>query len=80
MEFLWIAYYETVYHLENAEMTPELRDDLSHFSFACLHDGLQEEHDGRRLSIHFFPPRFLECLKMLVCYHCYPCILCIFIL
>ena len=77
---LWIGYYDFGYHLENAEMTPELCDDLGHFSFDCLQDVLKGEPESRIGGIHYFSPRFLKCLKKLVCYHCYSCVCCIFIL
>ena len=73
-----MAYYEIVYHLENAEMIPELHDDLSHFSFDCFRDVVKERRDDWKRSVHDFSPRFLECLKRLVCYHCYSCVLYIY--
>ena len=70
-------------HLENAEITPELCDDLINFSFNDLWDvNKPEVHDSDRdyVNIHILSSRILGCLKRLVCYHIYFCILCIFIL
>jgi hypothetical protein len=72
---LWIGYYDIVYHLENVEMTPELCDDLTNFSFGNLWDvDKRMSHESPRANIHNFPPAFLECLKRLVCYHIYSCL------
>jgi len=62
----------TVYHLENAEMTPELQDDLINFSFHNLQDAFKNLHIQDRHScdsICYFAPSFLQFLKKLVCYH-----------
>jgi len=82
VETLSMAYHDINYHLENAEMTLELRDDLIHFSFDCFQDMVKEADDPwiQMRGIHNFSPRFLEYLKVLVCYHCYSHILCIFTL
>jgi hypothetical protein len=81
-EILWICYYNIVYHLENAEMTPELCDDLINFSFNNLSDVTKHNDEPHPMgyNVHYFAPLFLECLQRLVCYHIYSCILCIFIL
>ena len=77
LEILWISYYDIVYHLENVEMTPELYDDLTNFSFDNLWDvDIRMSHESPRANIHNFPPAILECLKMLVCYHIYSVGLC----
>jgi len=68
IDSLEIGYYHIVYHLENAEMTPELRDDLIAFSFDCVQDVLKQKYDYWIGDIRYFSPRFLECLKKLVCY------------
>ena len=70
---------DIVYHLENAEMTPELHDDLINFSFNKLwgHWGVKKSDPAwNYVNMH----NFLECLKRLVCHHIYSCVLCIFIL
>ena len=69
-----MCYYNTVYHLENAEMTPELCDDLINFSFDNLWDVIKSrmhESDWEYVTAHNFSPIFLECLKKLVCYRIY---------
>jgi len=77
---LWIAHDDIFYHLENAEMTPELCDDLINFSFNNLSDVAKHSSHPNSYDVHHFAPFFLGCLKKLVCYHIYSCILCIFIL
>ena len=69
------CFYDIVYHLENAEMTPELHDDLVNFSF----DNFWNVNNSRDI-VHGFSVLFLKCLKRLVRYHIYSCVLCIFIL
>jgi len=68
---IWFGYYNTPYHLQNAEMTPELRDDLINFSFENLRDVFKNSQiwspDGTYNILTFFPP-FLMALKKLVCY------------
>ena len=77
------GFRHTTYHLENAEMTIELRDDLMNFSLTNLHNALknhQTQHlDTNYNTFHFVPP-FLECLKQLVCRHFHSCVLSIYIL
>ena len=84
VDILWICYRDIVYYLENAEMTPELCDDLTNFSFDNIWDvGISELPDPiwyRYYPIHNFSGAILECLKMLVCHHVYPCVFSIFIL
>jgi len=65
------GFYSTVYHLDNAEMTPELQDDLINFSFDKLQDVLNNYHiqNPDCCNIYHFAPTFLECLKRLVCNH-----------
>ena len=75
MEF---GFYDTIPHLENAEMTTELCDDLINFSFDNLHNTFKNypiHNPTSRLTLHHFVPPFLECLKKLVCYHFHSCIL-----
>ena len=76
IKVFWFGSYLTTYHLENAEMTTELRDDLMGFSFDNLHSAFINYHTHNPNSdpsiFHFFPP-FLECLKKLVCYNFHPC-------
>ena len=76
----WLGFFCTVDHLENAEMTPELRDDLINFSIDNLQNVMKELHlqnaDGS-YSICYFCPHFLECLKKLVCHHLCSLVLCI---
>jgi len=64
-------------------MTTELCDDLINFSFDDLHAAFknyQTQHpdDIDGMIFHFFP-RFLECIKQLVCHDFCTCILCILI-
>ena len=78
-----MCFCSTFYHLENAEMTPELCDDLIKFSFDILWDlnkPKMHDSDWEYVNVHNFSPTFLGCLKRLVCHHIYLCILCIFIL
>jgi len=76
---LGICYYNIVYHLENAEMTPELCDDLINFSLNDFWDINKSKiaHSGWNyiVSTHDFSAAFLECLKRLVCHHIYSCVL-----
>ena len=78
-----IGLYNLGYHLENAEMTPELRDRLINFSFDSLQDVVKEskqfDDDWVRFA-HDFSTQFLEGLKRLVRYHFYSCVLHIFII
>jgi len=67
-----IGFYDIVYHLEKAEMTPQLHDDLVKFSFYDLQDLLENHRvkvSGMPYSIFEFAPRFLEGLQKLVCHH-----------
>ena len=67
-----LGYSDLIYHLDNAEMTPELRHDLINFSFDRLQDVFKQyrkHKEDRHHDVHFFTPRFLECLKRLVRYH-----------
>jgi hypothetical protein len=78
IKLFMLAYDNTTYHLENAEMTTELREDLINFSFDILYNvfkNYQTHNPTHRLTIHRFIPPFLECLKKLVCYHFHSCIL-----
>jgi hypothetical protein len=64
-------------------MTTELCNDLINFSFDNLHDAFknyqtQRPDDIDGMIFHFFP-RFLECLKQLVCHDFCTFILCILI-
>ena len=64
-------------------MTTKLYDDLINFLFNNLHDAFKNYQTHRPDDIdgmifHFFP-RFLECLKQLVCHDFCTCILCILI-
>jgi len=68
----WFRFYNTVYHLENAGMTHELRDDLFNFSFTKLQDIFQNsrvQNSRGGYSILHFSPTFLKCLQKLVCHH-----------
>ena len=71
---MWLGYFCTVYHLENAEMTSELHDDLIHFSFDNLQNVIKDlnshSYHGPSYHICYFTPRFLGYLKKLVCHHC----------
>jgi hypothetical protein len=76
---LSFGFHDTVRHLENAEMTTELHDDLINFSFDNLHNvfkNCQIQHPETIHDIFHFVPPFLECLKKLVCHHLHSCILC----
>ena len=78
-----MCYYSAVYHLEKAEMTPELCDDLINFSFDDLWDlnkPKMHDSDWEYVNVHNFSSAFLGCLKRLVCRHIYLCTLHIFIL
>ena len=81
VEILLFSFRNTIYHLENAEMTTELRDDLINFSFDNLHNvfkNFQIHNPNIHLTLFDFLPEFLECLKKLVCHHFHFYILCIF--
>jgi len=63
-------------------MTTELGDDLINFSFDNLHNVFKNyhtQHPDDNYNIFSFFPRFLECVKKLVCHHFHFCILCILI-
>jgi hypothetical protein len=63
-------------------MTTELRDDLINFSFDNLHNVFKNYHTqypDENYNIFSFFPRFLECVKKLVCHHVHSCIHCILI-
>jgi hypothetical protein len=69
---MWRGVFSTVYHLENAEMTPELQDDLMNFSFDNLRDVFENHHiqnPDKYYNLCYFAPSLLECLKKLVCHH-----------
>jgi len=69
---VWRNIPSTFYHLQNADMTPELQDDLMNFSFDNLQNVLKIYHiqnsDGY-YNICYFSHNFLGCLKKLVCHH-----------
>jgi len=75
-----ISYYDVVYHLQNAEMTPELCDDLINFSFNNVIKSTIHDSNWEYVTAHDFSPPFLGYLKRLVCHHIYLRIVCIFIL
>ena len=80
-EWMSIGFYDIVHHLEKAEMTPQLLDDLVNFSFHVLQDLLENHRikvSGMRYSIFDFAPCFLEGLQKLVRLHFHLPILCIF--
>jgi hypothetical protein len=62
-------------------MTTELHDDLVNFSFNNLYEAFKnyQTHNPlipfSRVTIFRFVPRFLECLKELVCHHSHSCVL-----
>jgi hypothetical protein len=69
---MWLGVFGVVYHLENAEMTPELQDDLINFSFDNLQNVFRKFHihnPDEDYNIYYFSRRFSECLKKLVCHH-----------
>ena len=77
-----IGNWDLIYHLENAEITAELCDELNNFSFTSLQDIVKEHkkfNDSRVDNVYNFSVRFLECLERLVCYHFHSCIVHIFI-
>lgn len=77
-----LSAHNITYQLENAEVTPELCDDLSNFSFNDLQDILKNSHIHDPLGEHSiltFASPFLAVLKQLVCYYFQSHILCIFI-
>jgi len=80
-EIVQIGYWDLVYHLDNAEMTPELCHDLINFSFVCLRDFVEEINKRYNCwyTVHAFVARFLNCLKRLVCSHFYSYVFCILI-
>ena len=61
------SYYATTHHCINAEMTPELCDDLIKFSFHDLRDVLHSFPPPTFRVLSFVPP-FLSGLRTLVCY------------
>jgi hypothetical protein len=66
---VWFGFYNTTYHVENAEMTFELRGDLINFSFNNLQDVFKNSHvrnPDRTYGIFTFLPPFLTSLKKLV--------------
>jgi hypothetical protein len=72
VNIFFFGFSDTMYHLKNAEMTAELCDDLVNFSFDNLHDvfkNYQTQYPNSYYTIFHFVPRFLECLKMMVCDH-----------
>jgi len=78
-----MCYGSTIYHLENAEMTPELCDDLFNFSFDNIWDVNKPkmyDSDWTYVDVHNFSARLFGCAKRLVCRQIYLCILCVFIL
>jgi len=62
---MWYSYYSTIYHCGNAEITPELCDDLIKFSFDNVQDTLSTNPDAPS-AILFFIPVFLSGLRKLV--------------
>jgi hypothetical protein len=79
---LWFGFYNTTYHFDNAEMTPELCDDLINFSFNSLQDVFKNRqiwNPDETYNILTFLPPFLMALKRLslVCYGRHSHILCI---
>lgn len=73
--------FNTVYHLGNAELTPELHIDLINFSFNNRHNIFKNariQNPSSGYSIYDFAPPFLQCLKELVWHHLHPHLLCIF--
>jgi len=83
VDIVLIGYYNIVHHLKNADMTPELRDDLINFSFDSLQDVIREHKESSKNwigSVHNLSVPFLACLKRLVRYHFYLCVLQIFII
>jgi len=67
----------TIHHIKNAEITPELHDDLISFSFDKLQDVFKNNYtlipDRRGDTLITFIPHLLVDLKRLVCYRFYPC-------
>jgi hypothetical protein len=62
--------YNTIYQFENAEMTPQLCDDLINFSFDDLQDAIESCHiwnSDMIYSILILLPFLLAVLKKLVC-------------
>ena len=75
-----MSHQDLIYHLDNAEMTPELYHDLMTFSFNCLWQHFVKRYDnGPCFNVHGFTAKFLNCLKRLVRYHFYSCVFRIFI-
>ena len=70
---MWWALFCVIYHLENTEMTLELHDNLIYFPFDNLQNVIKKlnSHSDHGPSYHicYFAPRFLGCLKKLVCHH-----------
>jgi hypothetical protein len=60
---LVFVYENTCCHLENAEMTPELRDDLINLSFDNILDFFKIAYLD---LLRIFIVRFFNCLKSLV--------------
>jgi hypothetical protein len=63
MEILRFIFYSTFWHLENAEMTPELHDDLTDLSLDNFRDFFKITSPDH---LCIFIVRFLNCLKKLV--------------
>ena len=72
VQILWFGIYNTTYHIEYAEITPELHDDLISFSFDKLQDVFKNYHtpipDRYTYTLLTFVPGLLTDLKQLVWY------------
>jgi hypothetical protein len=70
---LWsTATTASIHHCKNAEMTPELCDDLANISFDKLQDVINTINTVGPIrnpnNLHIFIPSFLFRLKRVVCY------------
>jgi len=66
---LWFGFHNATYHIKNAEITPELHDDLINFSFHKLQDVFKNCHIPDRrggYTLLTFIPSLLADLKPLV--------------
>ena len=69
---MWWALFCVIYYLKNAEMTPELHDNLIYFPFDNLQNVIKKlhlQHPDMGFNICYFSSPFLGCLKKLVCHH-----------
>ena len=59
---MWLGFDNTMYHLKNAEITPELHDDLINFSFEKLEDVFKNYHTPIPDCLDYTLLTFIPCL------------------